>query len=133
MADRATHPHQQQAIDERARVQHGLVTRRQLTRIGLTRAQIDHALTTRRLVQVHRGVFRVGGAPITSELQLLAACLAGGPQAVASHAAAAWLWDCSAVGGLVPEVTVPNPRQSIAGVRAHRRIPSPHDSRHDHL
>jgi hypothetical protein len=120
-------------IDVLARAQYGLVTRAQLAAAGLDRGRIDRALRRHQLVIVHRGVFRVAGAPLIPELHLLAACLAGGPTALASHAAAAWQWDCAAVGGLVPEITVENPRQSIAGVTAHRRLASALDGPHDHL
>ncbi len=42
--------------------------------------------------RVYRGVYRISGAPVTDLQRLMAAVLAGGPGAMASHRGAAWLW-----------------------------------------
>jgi very-short-patch-repair endonuclease len=42
--------------------------------------------------ELYPGVYRIGGAPPSWRGDLLAACWAGGPRAVASHRAAAALW-----------------------------------------
>ena len=61
------------------------------------------------LVRLDRGVFRLAGTA-SSDLQvLLAAVLAAGEGAVASHRAAAWLWGAGAVRSLTAELTVANP------------------------
>lgn len=70
--------------------QHGLVTRAQLLRAGLTERQIDRRLGLRQLLLLHRGVY---GAPAVKpgfEQAVLAACLASG--GVASHRSAARLF-----------------------------------------
>jgi hypothetical protein len=113
--------------------QDGLVTRPQAL-AHLSRKQLEYRLTTRRLVPVRWGVYRFAGAPVSAWQELRAACLAGGPCAVASHRGAAALW------GILPgppealEITVPWPQwPRLPGVRAHQttRLPAAHcDVRH---
>lgn len=75
-----------------ARGQHGIVSRVQLLRAGLTRHQISSRLADNRLFPVHAGVYQVG--PMLTDLgRLMAALLACGPRAVLSHLTAAWLWN----------------------------------------
>ena len=92
-------------IDEIARVQFGVLSRDQL-RATLTDRQIDGRLEDGRLAVVHRGVYRVEGAPVTWHARVMAGCLAGGEAAVASHLSAGRLWglidDTDAVEILVP-------------------------------
>jgi very-short-patch-repair endonuclease len=79
-----------------AEIQHGLVTRPQLRRLGATGAAIDHAIATGRLFPVFRGTFGLGHRPTGREARLLAAVLACGDEAVISHGTAAaliGLWD----------------------------------------
>ena len=66
----------------------GLVTSRQARSVGWTRQQIHRAGRSGRLEPVHPGVWRVAGMPPTWEQHLLAAVLAAGPGAVASHRSA---------------------------------------------
>lgn len=99
--------------------QHALVTRSQLNRAGLTRGEIDHLLAVERLVAMYAGVFRLAGAPITSNQRILAACLSTrGP---ASHRAATATWGVD-LGPTPPlEVTVaPHKCPSPPGVVVHR-------------
>jgi hypothetical protein len=49
-------------------------------------------VTRGRWHRIHAGVFVVNGAPVTHAQRLTAACLAVGPDATASHRAAAWVW-----------------------------------------
>ena len=100
--------------------QHGLVTREQLRTSGLTDAMIEGLLARGLLVCVHRGVYRVAGVPVTWRQLVLAACLAGGPGAVASHRAAAALWGLEGVEEKV-EITLPGSRlPRMTGVLRHR-------------
>jgi len=72
--------------------QHGVVSRPQLERAGLTRSAVAHRLRTRRLWRLYRGVYAVGRPELCDEGRWIAAVLAGGPSAVLSHGSAAALW-----------------------------------------
>lgn len=85
---------------------HGLVTRASALRLGLTPRMIDTKLAKGTLIAVGRGLYRVGGAPVTWEQQLLATCLLGGPSAVASHRSAGALMHLSGISRSTPEVTL---------------------------
>ena len=113
--------------------QHGLATTAQLRELGFTNRQIDTLRSSGRLESIHRGVYRTLGSPETAKQRLLAACLAGGLQAYASHRASAWLWGGSAVGRLISEITLPRPHHPEIDAVTHRRIPSPLDSPHDRM
>jgi very-short-patch-repair endonuclease len=79
------------AILELARPQHGVVTRAQLIRAGLSDAVVSVRVRRGQLFRLHRGVFQVGpiAAPRAREM---AASLACGPSAfVAAHSGAV-LW-----------------------------------------
>lgn len=81
------------AADALLTAQHGLITHAQLRACGLTAAMVRTARKSDRLAAVHPGVFRSVGAPISHLQLLLGATLRAGPNAVASHRAAAHLWD----------------------------------------
>ena len=70
--------------------QHGVVSRGQLLRAGITPAAIHHRLAVRRLRRVHAGVYFVGHRLVAPGVYL-AAVLACGERAVLSHRAAAGL------------------------------------------
>lgn len=113
--------HPDRALAERARHQLGLITWNQAIEAGVTTAQLRWRSEHDLLVRVHPEVYRVAGAPVTWEQQLLAACLAAGPAAAVSHRSAAQLWELEVdVKGLV-EITVPR-RQcpELRGVIRHR-------------
>jgi very-short-patch-repair endonuclease len=75
-----------------ARRQHGVVTRRDLLRIGFSSSAIEHRLATGRLRPVARGVYTVGW-PLTDRKQgWIAAVLVCGEGAMLSHGSAAALW-----------------------------------------
>lgn len=59
---------------------------------GVSARGVQRRVATGRWEAVHRGVYRIGGSPRSWHQDLLAACLAAGPGAVASHRAAAALW-----------------------------------------
>lgn len=107
-------------LDLQGRFQEGLVTRQQLEDRGTTRQQrrtlVEHGV----IRPVNHGVYRTLGTPSNWKQDLLAACLAAGPDAVASHRAAARLWDLIDPPAPV-EITVPYPRQSAPlGATTHR-------------
>ena len=69
---------------------------------------------------MHRAVYRIAGSPRTWLQQAMAACLAAGPKAVASHRTAAAIWSLPEIERVL-EVSVPEPvRVSPAGIRVHR-------------
>src|SRR5688500_6159481 len=72
--------------------QHVVVTLAQLTDAGVGRAGITRRVQAGRLHRVHRGVYAVGNPRLTYEGRCLAAVLACGPLAAASHGSAAAVW-----------------------------------------
>lgn len=94
---------------ELASRQHGIVTHQQVLTAGWTDAVISRRLRTGRWKRLRSGVYIVGGVPPSWEQLVLGACLAGGPDVVASHRTAARLWGLVSADGRT-EVTV-------AGVR----------------
>ena len=111
----------ERALLERAAKQHGLVTRAQARTAGLTDHQIDGRLRSGRWSTPRRGVLLVMGAPATEDQVVLAACLAAGPAAVASHLTAARLWRLRLPEPEHIELTTPPGRRVRAeGVRQHR-------------
>jgi len=75
--------------------QHGLVTRAQLLRAGLSSRQVERCVAAARLRPVHRGVYQVGPLPLPRAREM-AAVLACGANAYLSHRSAAAVW------GLLP-------------------------------
>jgi very-short-patch-repair endonuclease len=115
-----TYPSTDERIDRAARPQHGLVTVRQSRTLGIAESQMRARSDRDALVRLHHGVYRTAGARETWHQQLMAACLAAGGAAVASHRAAAVLWGLARPPGPV-ELTVPYRRKpSPRGVIVHR-------------
>jgi predicted transcriptional regulator of viral defense system len=84
-----------------------MVTRRQLLAAGLDDCAIAYRVVRcRRLIRVHRGVFAVGHLPMSPHAKTMAAVLACGSHAVASHRSAAALWGIVRPPATV-EVTAP--------------------------
>ena len=101
--------------------QHGVVTFRQLMEAGLSAGSIRHRVRTRRLHPLHRGVFLAGSGLPYPRTREMAAVLALGPEAVASHRSAAKLFGIVAADGTDVDVTVVGAnRASRAGIRVHR-------------
>ncbi len=72
--------------------QFALFTLAQALGSGYTLRQVQQRRETGLWIQVHAGVYRVAGAPEGWEQRVLAACLAAGTGAAASHRSAARLW-----------------------------------------
>lgn len=104
--------------------QHGVVTRPQLLRAGVSANAIDHRVKARWLRPIHRGVYVID--PMAgAHTRAMAAVLAAGPGAVLSHRSAAVEWRLIPdLGGAVTvEVTVPHGRDGgrhRPRIRAHR-------------
>jgi hypothetical protein len=102
---------------DRFRRQHGVISRSDAIADGLSQRQIQQRVATGLWVAVHPGVYRHAAHPVTPDQQIKAAVLAAGPGAVASHQAAAYLWNLLEWGevGERPAVTVLRP----GGSRGH--------------
>jgi hypothetical protein len=98
---------------------HGVVTRRDLLRAGLTRKEIEHRLGTGALIPEHRGVYRVGHRAPSLEAQYLAAVRACGENALLCGRAAARLLGLIKQGAPPPEVIAPTQRD-VPGLLTHR-------------
>jgi very-short-patch-repair endonuclease len=100
---------------------HGVVTIEELRASGLSTRAIQHRVRTERLDRVRRGVYVVAGHPASYVQTVVAAVLACGETAAASHSTGARLWDVP-----IPEVDAIEittvlermPRQE--GVRLHQ-------------
>ena len=119
------------AIANLAARQHGVVTRTQLTALGLGHGAIDRRVTRRLLHPIHRGVFAVGHAAVSREGAWLAAVLATGADAVLSHRSAAALWGLHNGSPARPEVTAPH-RRRRADIRTHRIALRPDEVTKEH-
>jgi very-short-patch-repair endonuclease len=99
--------------------QHGLVTHRQLRRLGFSSGRIGRSSRAFRLHRVHRGVYSLGHPVLSDHGRCLAAAMASGRGAVVSHEAAAWLWGLLSPCPRVIDVTVPRHGDRRAGIALH--------------
>jgi hypothetical protein len=106
-------------IERLATSSHGVVSRAQLLAAGLTEQQIKRRLRSGELLQVYRGVYRVGHRAPSVEARYLAAVWACGRGALLSGRAAGHLLELIATPPSMPEVTAPTERR-IPGIRTHR-------------
>jgi hypothetical protein len=84
------------ALARLAASQHGVFAASHVVAIGYSEKARQVRLNTGRWELLYDGVYRMGGAPTTWQGDLLAACLAAGPDALASHRSAAALWSLPA-------------------------------------
>ncbi|MFU8841937.1 MAG: type IV toxin-antitoxin system AbiEi family antitoxin [Nitriliruptoraceae bacterium] len=104
---------------ERFTGQHaGIVSRAQLLAAGWSSGRIEHALRTERLVAVHAGVYRIGGAPWTRTAGRHAAVMIAGDDAVLAR------WSAAEALGFAPPR--PGPLQVLV---PHQRRPRPSSNR----
>jgi Protein of unknown function (DUF559)/Transcriptional regulator, AbiEi antitoxin len=102
--------------------QHGVVTAKQLTGLGLGRPAISERAASGHLHRVHQGVYSVGYRVLSHRGRFIAAVLACGEGAVVSHSSAAVLWELlKPIDGPV-HISVPTTsgRRSRRGIRLHR-------------
>ena len=112
---------EESALRAIAAEQHGLIARDQLQLVGITDNDLHRRLQDARLERVHPGVYYLDSIPPTWRSRVLAAVMAAGRDAVASHRTAAKLWELDAVYGQVIEITVPvNDTPEPDGVILHR-------------
>jgi len=108
-----------QRLARLAERQHGIVSRRQLLRLGYSKSAIGRAARSGRLHRVHHGVYAVGRMELSDHGLCIAAVAACGPDALLSHGSAAWLWGLLPTCPRTPEVTVPRRGHSRQGIRLH--------------
>jgi very-short-patch-repair endonuclease len=104
-----------------ARTQDGLITVEQARSAGLSDRSARSRVESGRWERLHPGVYRIAGAPRSWRQDILAACLAVGPAAVASHRSAAGLWGLDGIGPGWVELSVSRPASHrLPGVIVHR-------------
>jgi very-short-patch-repair endonuclease len=109
------------AVTRLAARQYSLAQRQQALDLGMTPRQLHDRLESGWLVPVHRAVYRLAGSAPSQEQAYLAACLAAGPGAVASHRSAAALWGLRGIEDAPAEITVPGDRHCrLTDVVVHR-------------
>jgi len=96
-------------VDERlaqhAALHRGVFTLDEALALGATNSTRDHRVRDGRWVVVHRGVYLVGGAPLTWHVRLYAACRAAAGEAAASGQSAACLWSLPGGSTRTVEIT----------------------------
>jgi len=103
--------------------QHGVFSRAQAKNAGLTDSAIRNRVSAGRWQCLHRGVYRIEGAPTGWLPSLAAAWMAWGPWAVVSHLAAAALYELVGFEPGPLELIVPRgcaTRRLLPGVVTHR-------------
>jgi hypothetical protein len=88
-----------------AAAQHGVFHLRQLDRRLATASACRHRLRNGAWVLLYPGIYRLGGVPAIWQGTALAACWAGGDEALVSHRTAAALWDLPGQRKLPAEIT----------------------------
>jgi predicted transcriptional regulator of viral defense system len=119
-----------------ARNQHGVISRSQLSALGVTSKAIEHRLAKGRLHRIRPGVYAVGRPQITRYGRWMAAVLSCGPRAVLSHRSAAALWQIHTPRDDQIHLSVPvRLTGRPAGVVVHRRTTlTPEDTtRHESI
>lgn len=109
-------------IAELARRQHGVVSQEQLLAIGLSTSAVGRQRAAGRLHSIHRGVYAVGHTRLSGAGKCLAAVLACGDTALASHDSAGWLWGLVGRFHEPPVVTVGNAGHRRPGIEVHRSL-----------
>ena len=99
--------------------QHGLVTRRQIARAGVSDEEIKQRVRVGALIRVHTGVYRVGHCAPSVEARYLAAVLACGDGSLLCGRAAAHTWRLVKRTPPAPEVLTATERR-VPGVVTHR-------------
>jgi very-short-patch-repair endonuclease len=108
-----------QEVAALARRQYGVVSIRQLRRLGYSHSSVRRAVVSGRLHRLHHGVFAVGHTNLSLEGRCLAAVLACGPRALLSHYSAGWLLGLISTRPVPVHVTTTLPRKKRGSIRIH--------------
>lgn len=92
-------------VQRLAEQQHGVFSIRHLRELRVNANVRKHRLAAGRWTAVHDGVYRLVGTPLSLRGRMLAACLAAGDEALASHRSAAELWELPGRSTEVVEIT----------------------------
>jgi very-short-patch-repair endonuclease len=111
---------QSTACEELAARQYGVVSREQALAAGLTNRAIDVRIASGRWARLHRGVYRALPLSPSWHQRLTAAVLHGGSSTLASHRAAAALWNLDGIRTPPIEISVKTGLR-IEGAFVHRR------------
>jgi very-short-patch-repair endonuclease len=115
---------------EVAERRHGLMTRAQLAKLGLSDSQIQRRVSAGVLTRALPNVFRVVGSVPTTAQREHAACLWLGPSALLSHASAGMLLKLEGITTYEIHVTVPaDERRRGHGIVIHGSDVARHDVR----
>ena len=99
--------------------QHGVISRRQVISLGMSRAAIHRRTRSSKWDVMLPRVLRLAGAPRTWDQDVMAACLS--VRGAASHRTAAALWRLDGFSpGVIEVVTTSQPRPPPKGVLLHR-------------
>jgi hypothetical protein len=113
--------HPDKAIAALVKDQHGMVSRSQALKEGLTWEQIHRRRETGILLDVFPGVYRHAAVPLTWQGRVMGAVLVGGDGAAASHRSAARIEAFHDVPPSRPEITVSTLDLPIhSGIHVHR-------------
>jgi very-short-patch-repair endonuclease len=99
--------------------QHGIVSSRQLQRLGYSKSAIGRAVARAHLHRIHRGVYAVGHADLSVHGHCLAAVAACGSDALLSHSSAGWLWGLLSQCDKPIQVSVPRRGHARLSICAH--------------
>jgi hypothetical protein len=99
--------------------QHGVVSIRQLRRLGYSYKSVRGAVTVGHLHRLHQGVYAVGHTNLSFYGRCLAGVLASGPGSLLSHYSAGWLLGLIAARPVPVHVTTPLPRKRRGALRVH--------------
>ena len=133
MEDKRAEVRRRRKLAALATSQHGVVSTRQLGRLGISRDRASVGNWEGRLHRVHRGVYAVGHERLSWRGRCMAAVLAAHPAAVrlghvpvvASHLSAGRLWGIVSSDPETIEVTVPKRRRSRRPYRVYEeRLPA---------
>jgi len=101
--------------------QHSIFTRSQAASCGFSHDEVDGRLARGLWIRLHCSVYRIAGGPLTFDGRVLAAVLAGGAGAYASHTTAALRYCFERIEDRTLRITVPRSRRVvIPGVVVHQ-------------
>jgi len=105
-----------------ARARHCVITRGELSALGLSDSGIQHRVDTGRLHRKYSSILAVGRPDLPLDGLFLAAVLACGPKAVLSHRSALRKYELGRGGTYRIDVTAPRSIKPKPGIRLHRPL-----------
>lgn len=103
--------------------QFGVVATRQLIHLGISYSVVCDWAKAGDLQRLHRGVYAVGHLALSTKARLTAAVLYAGPDAMLSHATAAWWLGLTNRRPSDIHVSTPRRCRSCQGIKVHGRRP----------